>query len=980
MKQQTGSLAGQDKRRKWPAGIFALLFLLLSVCVRAQTGSDSVAGVDTALLNIYKQLMVFPQEKIYVQTDRPYYTAGETVFYRLFLLDACFHVPFPVSRYVYVELIDQAGSVEVRRKLRPENGGMYYGAFKLSGHLAQGYYKIRAYTRFMENRGVENFYSKPLFVMAENRERLKMEMNASAAGRNRTSVELRFVDAGTGAVATRTDGIFLQLNGKKHREKDRRDDGVFEFDLPLTDEDRDRNLYVEALNGDDSVIFKQFDRVPYTGDSIELTFYPEGGYMVEGQPNVVAFKALARDGRPAEIRGNIVTSDSTLLTKFATAHEGMGLFFLLPEKGKTCYAEYESGDKRYRMQLSGFKWNPFSLHSVWRNGKLWISVNREKDARLPAMYLLVHCRGDMLYFGRWDEDKPLLSLEKELLRTGVNHLILLSGDYRPLSERLVFCNKNDHLRPEIKADKPAYRKREPVVLDISLDGATALEDSLFYGDDDEGMMNLELPEIVVTNKRIRRKSKRPGTYGPDLAVSVTADNEVQIDTTTNILTEILLESELAGTVANPAWYFGNSPGAEAGADLLMMTHGWTRYDIPKAMRGEWTVPEIDAETSQTLSGRVQGKLIPRAAANTEVSVMSFQGKEKYYDITKTDKNGLFRFEDFELPDSSEIVIQALKGEKRKKGMLEVVTDTVEYPLAGDFGFPQYCIKTSGAFVEQLIAATDRRYSFVNGERMITLPEIVVKARNPNRKPQKENVYHAQPDFFLTAGDIKETGITDLLTLISTLPYVTVRHRGWQTSIETFIPGGFTGSGRTEATLAINGIVFQGDVISPLSALSLVNINEIAEIHLIIDPGKLWTTQQAVGFINVVPMNNIGEKPSAAGGTPTPSGLINIITKDGKFYDRRQRFHFKSLMPLGYATPAAFYSPRYDPPGAPPGDPPDLRTTIYWQPDVTVTGDDKASIRFYTADTPTAYSIVTQGICLNGTLIYRHEKAVVSVGK
>ncbi|MDR0699539.1 MAG: hypothetical protein LBG28_10040 [Tannerella sp.] len=945
-----------------------LLLALSAICVRAQNGQgDNLIVTDTALLNIYKQLMIFPQEKIYIQTDKPYYMAGETVFCRLFLLDACFHAPFPESRYVYVELIDQNGSVEVRRKLRPENGILYYDAFKLSGHMAQGYYKIRAYTRLMENCGVENFYSKPVFVIAENNERLKMEMNVSAPDERRTRVELRFVNAGTGAVAPPA-GLFLQFNGQKQTTSEKMDDGVYAFELPLSDEDRERSLYVEALNENDSVVFKQFDIVPYTGDSIELTFYPEGGYLVEGQPNVVAFKALFKDGRPASVRGNIVATDRTILTQFSTVHEGMGRFFLLPEKGQTCYAEYESGNIRRRTQLPDFKRNPFALHCVWKNDQLLISVNREKDASLSNMYLLVHCRGDMLYFGQWNEDRTILALEKEALRTGVNHLILLSEDYHPLSERLVFCNKNDHIRPEIKTDRRSYEKREHVVMGISLDGertpALHPADSIFRDWD------VDLPEIVVTGKRIRRKRKRDGAYHPNLAVSVTADSEVQTGTTTNILTEILLESELKGAVSNPTYYFGDSPEVESCADLLMMTHGWTRYDLPKAMRGEWAIPAIDVETSQTLSGMVKGGVIPRAASNIEVAVLSYQGKEKYYDVTKTDENGLFRFENFELPDSSEIVIQALKGNKRKKGLLEVVTDTIAYPLAGNFGFPPYCLSASQPFIERIIAATDRDYA----SWVIRLPEITVKARNPNRKPKKENLYRTQPDYFLTANEIKETGITDLLTLIATFPYVTVKHRGWNTSIETLIPGNLiNSSSRTKATLAINGVLFHDDVIPPLSTLSLVNVNEIAEIHLIISPHKLPTeqirqTNVAESLINV-----------PAGLNYVPGGLIHIITKDGKFRDRRRRFHFKSLIPLGYATPAAFYSPKYDA-GQAPADGADRRATVYWKPDVVVAKDANASIDFYTTDLPTTYSVVTEGICPDGTLIYRHEKAFVKVEK
>jgi hypothetical protein len=581
---------------------FLFVLFLSAVCARAQTA-------DSALANLYKQLMIFPQEKIYIQTDRPYYLAGETVFYRLFLLDACTHAPFPASRYVYVELIDQGGSVEVRQKLRPENGGMYYGSIRLSEHPAQGYYKIRAYTRLMESRGAEGFYARPVFVAADNPERLKMEMNAAAtADGKRTAVELRFVNAGTGDVAAPED-VFIQLNGKRQKDVEKRDGGVFALELPLADGDRERTLYAEALLEDGSVVFKQFDIVPYTGDGVELTFYPEGGYLVEGQPNVVAFKALCKDGRPAEVRGRIVAGDSTVLTPFATLHDGMGRFFLLPDGGPACHAEYEADGRRYRTPLPALKRSPFALRCAWKDGRLLVSVNREQDLLPPPMYLLVHCRGEALYFGPWDDRRAVLALEKDALRTGVNHLILLSETYRPLSERLVFCNKNDHVRPEIKPGKPACGTREQVVMDIRLggNGAPAEPDSLFR---------------------------------PSLAVSVTADSKAPADATTNILTEILLSSELAGAVANPAFYFGDGQEVEACADLLMLTHGWTRYDIPKALRGEWTVPALEAETSQTLSGRVRGKIVPRAAANVEVSLLSYKGKEKYYSVTQTGCSGL----------------------------------------------------------------------------------------------------------------------------------------------------------------------------------------------------------------------------------------------------------------------------------------------------------------------------------------------------
>jgi hypothetical protein len=442
---------------------------------------------------------------------------------------------------------------------------------------------------------------------------------------------------------------------------------------------------------------------------------------------------------------------------------------------------------------------------------------------------------------------------------------------------------------------------------------------------------------------------------------------------TNILTEILLESELKGTIYNPAYYFSDAAEAETDADLLMLTHGWTRYDIPKAMRGEWVIPEIDYETSQVFSGMVKGGIIPRASSNIEVSVMSHQGKERYFDVTRTDENGFFRFENFELPDSSEIAVQVLKGNKRKKGLLEVITDTIEYPFAGDFSFPHYYLKTTNPFIEEMIAETDYRYAYINGIKVIQIPEVVIKPKR--KKSQYDNLFNIEPDYFMAEEEIKASGMNDVLTLISKLPYVTVRFRGWQSTVEVQMLHA-TAVGRTSALIVINGIPFEN--ISPISALSLIKVSDIAEIHLINTFVKSHAFLESSGDHLSLDALEPGNNFSSVDGDVR--GIVEIITKDGLFYNRRQRFHFKSLMPLGYATPTEFYSPKYDTPKSLDDESLDMRTTIYWKPDIVVNKDNKTSVDFYTADTHTTYSVVTEGICSNGTLIYKHEKSIVKVEK
>jgi len=63
--------------------------VLLAGCITALYGQED-AVLDSVVNNIIKQLLIFPQEKVYLQTDKPYYITGEKIFFRAFLLDAFF--------------------------------------------------------------------------------------------------------------------------------------------------------------------------------------------------------------------------------------------------------------------------------------------------------------------------------------------------------------------------------------------------------------------------------------------------------------------------------------------------------------------------------------------------------------------------------------------------------------------------------------------------------------------------------------------------------------------------------------------------------------------------------------------------------------------------------------------------------------------------------------------------------------------------
>ena len=92
---------------------------------------------------------------------------------------------------------------------------------------------------------------------------------------------------------------------------------------------------------------------------------------------------------------------------------------------------------------------------------------------------------------------------------------------------------------------------------------------------------------------------------------------------------------------------------------------------------------------------------------------------------------------------------------------------------------------------------------------------------------------------------------------------------------------------------------------------------------------------------------------------------------------RPNLHIKTITPLGFQMPAEFYAPKYETIEQKNNFTPDLRTTIYWNPNVTVSDDGEAVFDFYAADnTPTTYSVIMEGISDNGAIFSSREKIVV----
>ena len=120
------------------------------------------------LQDILRKLQLYhkerPQEKLYLHLDKPFYAAGENVWFKAYVVEASLHSLDSQSSVVYVELIDATKTV-FKRQMFYASGGLTFGDFQLPDTLREGNYAIRAYTNYMKNFGEDFFFIKEFPVL-----------------------------------------------------------------------------------------------------------------------------------------------------------------------------------------------------------------------------------------------------------------------------------------------------------------------------------------------------------------------------------------------------------------------------------------------------------------------------------------------------------------------------------------------------------------------------------------------------------------------------------------------------------------------------------------------------------------------------------------------------------------------------------------------------------------------------------------------
>ena len=119
--------------------------------------------IEKLLKQLAKLTANYPQEKIHLHTDKPYYAIGEDVWFKAYVVTAEKNGPSSVSKVLYVDLIDDQNIIKKKLTLPIENG-LAKGNISLLDTLASGNYRLRSYTNYMRNFADDFFFEKKIKV------------------------------------------------------------------------------------------------------------------------------------------------------------------------------------------------------------------------------------------------------------------------------------------------------------------------------------------------------------------------------------------------------------------------------------------------------------------------------------------------------------------------------------------------------------------------------------------------------------------------------------------------------------------------------------------------------------------------------------------------------------------------------------------------------------------------------------------------
>jgi hypothetical protein len=650
------------------------------------------------------------------------------------------------------------------------------------------------------------------------------------------------------------------------------------------------------------------DIVKYVENKIQISFFPEGGSLVDNVSSIVAFKAVDYLGKGCDVSGKIYSSGGELITTFKSTHLGMGTFFLRPLPGLKYYSMVRGADSiDIKTEISAsFPAGVELSATINQNNELLFTTktNPETLALISDSNLLLSfsIRNEVFKTIAFKIKSPITSfvIPTDDLPDGILMVTLSTLEDLPLSERLIYIEREAPLKIQIETNKNIYRKREPVSLKISMRGDSTIKRE----------SNISL--AVVNENLTDKTSLFPRT----------------------ISSWFLLESDVHGIVEDPSYYFDISNTSRlSDLDLLLRTQGWRDF--------AWKYDTIyfPPENGFTISGRLRKFYKNRPIEGSRISIGIFGTKNNILTTIPVDSIGRFKLSGIDLNGEARIVASGIDQENRMK--VSPILDSVPY-IPAKVGDSLSVVSTLANINQSKLRSNySINESISNKYKLsdtISIGEVNIISER-HKDPQTIKVESSRSKYTHPEGELI---ITDQMLYYANA-FEVLRGK---------IPGVVVIGSEPNYSFRIRGL---NTLFGNKDPLFLVDGHESTLENIITIP---------VNYIDRIDVLKSGGECAIFGVRGT-NGVINIILKTGGgVYKYTPLTYSANIRFSGYNTPRIFYSPThlndsnsdYNP---------DLRSTLYWKPDINLESTKEVILNYYNGDNSSLIRIIAEGITTTG---------------
>ncbi|MDQ2752656.1 MAG: TonB-dependent receptor plug domain-containing protein, partial [Bacteroidota bacterium] len=639
--------------------------------------------------------------------------------------------------------------------------------------------------------------------------------------------------------------------------------------------------------------------VQTTKSKADLQFFPEGGNLVIDIPTKIAFKAIATNGLSVTVKGVVVDKQNKEVATFASTHAGMGYFFITPTEGNSYKAKVTFGDGTQ---------NVVDLATpVSAGASLMVANNSDAKTSIRVMV------NNAFYHANQNKDLFLLIYSGGTVITAPFTL-----DANVISLNI--------------AKQQLHTGIASVTL-FSTDGELLCERLFFVQNQDELSLHIDSCKTEYNKRQkvkivLNAKAAAGANATGHFSISVVDESIVPANDTneTTILTHLLLTSDVKGYVEQPNYYFlDTGKQAHNDLDVLMLTQGYCGFEWKQVFDSSRVPLTYLPEKGFDVSGMVTS-LGGKPLENASINLLPADGG--FVLSRTTDNKGLFHFSNLIFKDSFHFILSAAKA--RGSNLTRITYFTENHQPAVSVN-QEYSTQMPADSAMQVYLQNTKKYRNVNA--------YYDKDKSHFLKPVTVNTIKKDDQY--RTSSLAGAGHADQVMHAEEIEQI-----GGQLS--TSLDGRLRGVGFINGRPYLRGIAtsFMQIIVDgtemPTDSLSFFKIDDI--------PSSQIETIEVLKYAS-----------ASIYGMNGGNGVLIITTKQGD--ERFKDVASYGMLPItleGFYKARTFYSPKYDYKNIN-SKQPDLRSTIYWNPEIKTDANGNASIEYNNADGTGTYKITIEGI-------------------